>query len=559
MIATIAVVLLAILVLARARHRAPSPGAGTTVRRFFQYLLLVAMEGVLAVGATGVLTRLLDRTSLAVDDRVGLARDLAFIVVGAPTLVLLAVLTRRQLRADPQEARLTAWALALGAVELTAAVVTMQGLQDLLLWLFGGATLDAGAGARVLVWGALWAAQVRLDARTRTVGEPRPHRLAVAVLALWTAASGLASLVAAAVEGLLPHALLADVGTPAALRALAALLVGTSVWGLLWRSALRVPPVTVAGRAYLVVAGVGGGTIAAVVGAAVVLDRLLVWWIGTPSSIDLMDTVRESASAIGALVAGLVVRQVHVTLLARTGGPRRDEPQRIADYATTGIALAAIGAAGVVLTAALLETVTQGLALAGPPARNTLLLACTLLLVGGPLWAVRWQGIRAAVAADPVGERASVARRVLLVVLFGVVGLAAVGALIVAVAFTFDDLVSGRLGLGTLRRVRWAMGVVVSGGVVAAAHWRVFRADRAVSPSPPTRQVLLVGPMDATALAALTGRLHAHIDLVPTAEPAPGWDVDAIATAIEAQQATDVVVVPGADGPQVLTRGRASA
>lgn len=544
MIVSVVFIVLAVLAVAQLRSKPlTSDGVGVSVRRFFQYLLLSAMVVIVAIGISGLLGRGLDRGSLIVSDTIDLARDLAFIVVGVPTLVVVAMLTRARLREGPEEARSLAWLLYLALAEIVGLTIAIAAAQDVLLWIVQARRFDSGAVARTLVWGTVWAVHLRIGSRIPPRG--RESRIGAAVVGLWTLAAGISSLVSTAYSSLLSEPLVVE-GTSPVAAALAAILVGGGVWAGYWIGALRSAPKTAARQVYLVVVGVAGGLIASIIGGTIIIYHVLVWWLGVPWTSDAASHFRSAAGAVGALASGLLVWSFHRAVVARERGPVRDEAHRIAQYITAGIALVAVGVAAVVFTVAGLEAATATVSLAGQPARNTLLLACTLLLVGGPVWGWWWRDIRRAVSADPVGERSSTARRVYLFALFGVVGLAAVTALIVAVAFLFDDIVAGRVGWNTLRRARWALGVLASAGAIAFGHWRVYRSDRMHAIEPALRHLVIVGPLAADTQRALHDRLGARIETWRTeGEP---WSVDAIVAAIDGIGGGTVVVVAADDG-----------
>ncbi len=549
MIVSVVLLVLTVLAVTQLRgRRTGSDGVGVAVRRFFQYLLLAAMVFIVAIGLSGLLGRGLDRGALVVSDSTDLARDLAFIVVGIPTLAGLGAHTRRGLRQSPAESHSLAWTLYLAGTELVSLAVTMAAAQDVLLWVMQARRFDGGALARAIVWGAVWALHLRIGARVGAKG--RDAHVAATIIGLWTAAAGIAALVAAAYSSLLSQTLVVE-GPSAVPSALASLVVGGGVWTGYWLGAVRPMPHTPSRQFYLVVIGIAGGLLAAIVGATIVVYHALVWWIGVPDTASAAEHFRSASGAVGAFVAGVTVWWFHRNLVLHERGSERDEAHRIAEYLTAGIALGAVGVAVAVLTVAGIESATAAVVLAGQPARNTLLLACTLLLVAGPVWAARWRSIRQAVAIDPEGERSSVTRRVYLFVLFGIVGLAAVVALIVAVAFCFDDVVVGRVGWNTLRRMRWALGVLVSAGVIAFGHWRVYRADREHVIEPVLRHLVVVGPVGADVERALHARLGARIEVWRT--DGPPWDADAVIAALDGVEGAVVAVVASDAGPRALS------
>src|SRR5450830_1724658 len=127
-----------------------------SVRRFFQYLLLFGLLIVAAVGLSELLGLPFQEAALAGDDRSALARALTFTVFGIPMFLLLAASSRRHLQRDPDEAASVGWAVYLTVAPLTALVVAMFALYDVVWPLLSGETFDGPAAARLVVWGAVW-------------------------------------------------------------------------------------------------------------------------------------------------------------------------------------------------------------------------------------------------------------------------------------------------------------------------------------------------------------------------------------------------------------------
>ena len=115
----VALIAVVVLVLRKVTHRA---GAGTpdghAVRRFFQYLLLYGLLVVAAVGVSGLLGRLFDRSFA--EDEATLALYVAFTVVGVPLYAGMALWSRRTFRTSDTEGRSLGWAFYATAASLTS-------------------------------------------------------------------------------------------------------------------------------------------------------------------------------------------------------------------------------------------------------------------------------------------------------------------------------------------------------------------------------------------------------------------------------------------------------
>ena len=551
------VVGLLVLVVSAARRRGAG-GAGVdarSVRRFFQYVLLYALVVVVGIGLTELLSRLFGaRPAEYSDDGYLLAQALAFVLVGSPLALLLAWWTWRSHRTDRSEGESTFFAAYLTLAALTGIFMAATSLQGVIFQAVNDARLDADAAGGLVAWGALW--WVHWVAARRSLDDERgsPHLLLGSVLGLALAVGGLVLTLGTSIDMLIRQDV---VGRPlAGLAEGGGLLVaGALVWLRYWvTTASRLPRGTL-WLTFVLPVGVGGGLVLSLVGASRLLWSMLVWFLGDRLDRTASEHFEGAAFEVAFLAIGLLVWWYHRTVLGEDGGVR-GEIRRVYEYLVAGIALvaAAIGV-GTVLVA-LIEAVTPGVDL-GLTVRNTLLAAVTLLLVGVPVWWVFWRRIRAAMAAEPTGEAASLTRRIYLIVLFGVAGIAAVVALI-AVAFTFfQDAVNAQLGAATLRSMRYGLGVLVGTAAVSAYHGAVFRQDRGVAAVPGRvdgpRSVVLVGAAHGDLERAIARATGARVELWGRLDaPAPEWDEDAVLAALEGHAGQHVLVIADGGAPRVL-------
>lgn len=554
----ILVVVLVVLAVRKAGARSGGPAAdGHAVRRVFQYLLLYGLLVVLGMGLSGLLGRLIQTDVLATGDDVGLARDLAFTVVGGPLFAGLALWSRRRFAEDADEARSLGWALYVTAASLTSLVVAMTGLSQVLRWATGLEEYDGRALAQLLVWGALWGAHWWVDARVTPQAHKRVHHMAGSLIGLGTAAVGLAGLLAGALRvllGLEGETVLAATDNPM-LQGLAVLVVGAPVWFVYWfRGAARYErdPLWLG---YVLLAGVAGGLVTAIVSASTLLHSVLVWLVGEPGSVTAAVHFDAAPTQAAAAVVGALVWWYHQELLHAGGPVSRTEVRRVYEYLMAGIGLLAAAGGLVVLLAALVEALT-GRAFVGGDAVNTLLAAATLLVVGGPVWWLYWRRIQA-VARDDAAELTAPTRRLYLFVLLGLGGVASVVALIVGVYLLFQDVVAGTVGAETFRSMRFPVGVLLTSAGVVAYHWTVYRDDRervpeAVEAHGP-RFVLLVGPADHAIAHAVADRTHGRVQAWARADDGQAaWSVDEVMTALAGTTGDEVMVLAEADGLRAI-------
>ena len=550
----ILVVVLVVLAIRRAATQrggtGAAPGDAHAVRRFFQYLLLYGLLVVVGVGLTGLLGRLFEGGGLAASET-ALARDLAFTVVGVPLLGAVAWWSRRRLAEDPTEARSLGWVFYATLASLTSLVQAMTGLNEVLRWAAGLDDFSGRGLAGLLVWGTSWGIHWWVDARITSPRHSGLHQLAGSLIGLVGTALGLGALVAAAFRALmgLDDAVLLVAGADPFREGVVTLLVGAPVWLVYWgltaarreRDALWV--------SYVLLAGVGGGLVTAVVAATLGVYSVLVWLVGEPGSADAAEHFSSAPGSAAATLVGVLVWWYHRVVLTEAGVAGRTEVRRVYEYLMAGIGHGAAAAGVNTLLMALVEALT-GTAYVGGEAVNTLLAAATLLAVGGPVWWLHWRLAQQAAREAPATELASPTRRIYLVLLFGVGGVASVVALLVGVYLLFQDLVEGTFGDETVRSMRVAIGVLVTTAAIAGYHGAVFRSDREHLPAAAAEEghgpsyVLLIGPSDpqiAREVARLTrGRVQAWFR---DGDGLPPWSLDEVRTSLASVTGDEVVVL----------------
>ena len=548
----IPVLLVALVVLAvrKARGRdEDAPPDGHALRRIFQYLLLYGLSVVVAIGLTGLLGRLLEGATLVRSDQAELARSLAFTVVGVPLSAAVALWSRRKLADDTAEARSLGWASYVTAASLTCLLMTMTAAVSVLRWAAGLEGYSGRALAQVLVWGGLWAALWWIDGRVTPREHARVHHLTGSLIGLVTAATGLGGVLAGALRvlsGLDAGTVFTSGGNPI-LRGLATFVTGAAVWFVYWlRTAARDErePLWLA---YVLLAGVAGGLLSAVVAASTLVYTGLVWVLGEPRSTVAAEHFAAAPTATATVAVGTLVWWYHQAVLKEPGTATRTEVTRLYEYLMAGIGLLAATGGLITLVAALIDALA-GNAFVGGSIVNTLLAGTTLLAVGGPVWWLHWREIQAATRAAGAEEVTSPTRRVYLYVLFGVGAVAAVVALVVAAYLLFQDIVSGTAGADTLRRMRFAIGALLSAPAIAGYHWTVRQDDRrhpsSTNMTPGPKFLLLVGPADRAIGREVARRTHGRVQTwTRTDNDAPTWTADDVMAAIGATTAEEIIVL----------------
>lgn len=549
---TLVLVVLAVRAAVRHGGRGGGQGAADThaVRRFFQYVALYGLLVVVGVGVAGLLGRLIDHDVLVTSDT-ALARNLAFVVVGAPLFAAVAWWSRRRLAEDPEEARSLGWVLYATAASLTGLVLAMTRLNEVLQWVTGLDGYRGDSVAGLVVWGAVWGAHWWVDARVTPVSQTRLHHVVGSLIGLVVSALGLGALIAEGFRGLvgLDGGTVIVGGSDPVLRAVVTVAVGVPVWLVYWLLTTVRQERDLLWHFYVLLIGVGGGLVTAVVAASSGLYKVLVWLLGDPGTSVASEHFASAPAAVAGTVVGVLVWWYHQTVLAEAGEPTRSEVRRVYEYLLAGIGLVAAAAGLTTLLMALVEAVT-GTAYVAGAALNTLLAAATLLVVGGPVWWLHWRLAQRAAVDSPATELTSPTRRIYLVVLFGVGGIAAVVAVLVGVYALFQDLVEGTVGLGTLRSMRAPIGLVVTTAAIAAYHGAVFRSDRehvpAAGEAQALRFVLLIGPADPAIARQVAAQTHARVQAWARPQDGlPPWSLEDVRAALASVEGEggDVVVL----------------
>ncbi|WP_307857147.1 DUF5671 domain-containing protein [Pseudarthrobacter albicanus] len=489
--------------------------AQRTVRRLIIYVLLFALVLVAAVGLSGLLGRLLVAgTELAAGDVAGLARSLAFALIGGPLAALLWWAVWRRLD-DGAERSSAGWGLYLAGTYTLSLIVATSNLLGALASLIAGEPLAWRYPlATGLVWAAVWLWHRwmwRHAGKSPTDLADVPAVLGSVlglVIGVGGAVSALSTLFDAALRGATAAA---SVGKPwwvSALQSLVRAAGGGLVWWWHWKhdggQRLRTGLASVA----LVTVGVLGAGILALGGAGVALFVVLRLLSDRTESPELL--LEPLAPAIAAAAIGSLVWAFHRAKARR----RSDSTLEGGRLVTSGVALvAAASGIGVIVNAALAMAATP---LAGSGTRTLLLGGLSSLLVGGPVWWLAWKpAVRTGAAGTGATGTGATgtgaagtgpdARRIYLVVVFGLSAVAAVITLLVIGFRVFEFVLDTVTGGSFLDRIRAPLGLLAATGLAAGYHFAVWRHDRAA----------------LAAAGAARRRTIGHVILVTGADPAP--------------------------------------
>ncbi|MCO4275957.1 DUF5671 domain-containing protein [Pseudarthrobacter sp. HLT3-5] len=533
--------------------------AQLTLRRLILYILLFALVVIAAVGLSGLFERLFSTGALlASSDVAGLARSLAFTLIGGPLAALLWWVVWKRL--DDGAERISAgWGLYLAAAYAVSLIVSVTALLGLAASFIGQqeprwhSPLSGG-----LVWAGIWIWHrwmwrhpvkhpVNLDDVPAVIGTA--FGLLTGAFAAITALGGLLDVAIRGFTSLTPGT---EAWWQSVLRALVWAAGGSIVWWWHWFKGGGRKLETTLMDVALIAVGIFAAGITALGGSGGVVFVLLrtAFDRGDPMS----ELLAPLGSAIAAAAVGALVWRYH-----RISGARRSVATRRAGrLVTSGVALAAAASGiGTVINATLAMTVSP---LAGSGTRTLLLGGISSLLVGGPVWWQVWKPGSQRPSADAIPP----GRRIYLIVFFGISAVVALIALLVIGYRIFEFLLGDVTGGSFLDRIRAPFGLLVAAGLVAAYHFALWRRERVLLAAASLTsahiidRVTLVTAFDPAALSkAITAangarvtvwrRADAGLEPLPAGvdlPPEPGL-VDRVVTALAGVTAQHVLLVIG--------------
>jgi hypothetical protein len=549
----VAIIALVVFALRRGRREQSALSTGHQVRLFFIYVILLVSALVATAGLAGSIGPIVDRAAFVAADADQTALNLAMVILGVPLTALLAVMTRRRLARDRSELQSIGYSLFVTVGTVAPLVVAMFGGYQTMLWLLRAERYDGYAVSQLVVWGITWFVIRRIDRVLVTGPRTALRHLVPTLIGLSVAAVALGQIVAGLVQRAF-DASAESVFVPMTTqlhRGLALLVVGAVVWTVEWLRGLSHESDSDAWRFVVVLFGVAGGLVATIVSVAIVGYHVAVWLVGSPESQVARTHFDSLPEAVGGMVAGGLTWWYHRTLLAQRRGTTRNEIDRVYEHvmAAGGLLSSAVGV--VILLVALIEAITGTTLIRGDTAINTLLLACTLLIIGVPVWWTYW---RTTLRREGAEERGSFTRRMYVVLVLGIGGLVALGTAIATVYLFLRDVIEGQVGSSTARALRYPLAILITSGSVAAYHVSVFRGTvlrTGHAAIAERRRVVVAGPMNAALDTALRSTPELDVEWVVGGQG--DWPVDGVVERVQrvTRAGNDVVVVLTPTGVEV--------
>ncbi len=533
------------------RERSSGESSGVSVRRVFQYLAMLATLVISCIGVAGLIDAAAASARQITVDTGEIARSISFVVVGLPAFTALAAYTRRGLRDDPGEARSAGWASYLTLTLFVSLVVSISFLIALFGRLLTGDGLDRVALVNAVIWGGVWAAHWWVAQRYADAGNMRLEHLLGSLVGLSVMVAGAA--IATANIFVEFYDAVFDVPVVGSAREaivtpLVAFIVGGLAWSWYWLRTARREARSLLWTAYVLLAGVLSGVLMVVGGLGTGLFRVLQWFLADPSG-----TAAAHFEVVPAAIAVVLVGGADWTyhrLVLSAGGERgRTEVDRVYGYLLAGAGLLVTGGGIATLLTYAVWTLA-GTEITGSD-NDVIAVALTLLVVGGPLWAIYWSRIQRARASDAAEEVHSTTRRVYLFAILGVSGLVALVSLIVLVYAVVEDALDGTIGSATLDAAAVPLALVVTAGALAWYHFVVVRHDRAempAAPKPHVRDVILITADGQDLTQALTEADMRVRTFHAASNPVDLASIDEVLAALGSETHQTVVVVTTEEG-----------
>jgi hypothetical protein len=279
----------------------------------------------------------------------------------------------------------------------------------------------------------------------------------------------------------------------------------------------------------------------------------LVWNFGEPATQKIADHFASIPQSVAVASAGLLFWWYHRSLLPTQSV--RTDIQRTYEYLMSAISLIASAIGISIVIVAIIEALTEQAKLSGPGAINTLIGAATVIIVAGPVWWRFWSRIQKIAKTEPESECGSPVRRTYLFLLFGVGGIVSIISLITIVVQLFDGILSSNLGANTFSEMRFAIGILISTGIVAGYHWEIYRHEKDVEVSfaPTVINVLLVGPSNSGFIQELKAATGAKISFLERTDASElVWPTERVIELILQSNDHDLLILLEATGVKVV-------
>jgi len=489
------------------------------VRLFFQYALTIGLFITFTVGLAGLLGKVLGASQVVVSDKTSLASDLAFVVVSGPLLAWLLIWLKKSIARNPLDGAgfvptffATLAAVTALLVFLTSAITSSKNIVS-------GALAAGSTSAQAIVWGVALIAVLRVSNSVIPKEDFRIQYFVGSLITAIAAIVGLIKILGDLFTATISQLMIAGDQSTAMVSTVdntfdgfVILAYAGGLWFYYWIKNANAKSNDAMWLLYVFVAGVGGSLVLGLTSLTITSYQIFVWFIGNPSAQTVSEHFNSTPGTAASAIVGLLSWWYHKSLLPVES--TRSETQRVYEYLVSAISLVASTVGLAIIIVAIIEALSQ-VVIVGVGAVNTLIGAATVILVSGPVWLRFWNRIQRQAKDAPDQELSSPIRRIYLFLLFGVGGIVAIVSLITLVFQIFNGILNSTFGTSTFNEMRFALGFLISTGIVAAYHWAIYRQEKEVDVSFGTqaKSVVLVGPADSDLVIQLKLATGAHVSL----------------------------------------------
>ena len=139
--------------------------------------------------------------------------------------------------------------------------------------------------------------------------------------------------------------------------------------------------------------------------------------------------------------------------------------------------------------------------------------------------------------------------------LFGVGGIVSIISLITIVVKLFDGILTSNLGTNSLSEMRFAIGILLSTGIVAGYHWEIYRHEKDVEVSftSTITTVLLVGPKNPDLIHDLKAATNAKVSFLQRSDAEDlVWPTERVIELVSQSKDRDLMILLEATGVKVV-------
>ena len=568
----------------KAAEAGPDVGIGTPRRFYFYSISFIALM-LLVSGITMVLMTLLDELfgePVIRGTTTRLATGLALTIVGLPLWGLHWRFVQQKVEEQPSERQSILRRLFLYvSMGVSVGFLAFNGYK-VVEWVLQVGDFPAFSWAAVLVWAPVWAyhwwvaSNESIDVTPLTRGISRLYLYLASALGIAMLASAVGFLVYFVLNEGYSAAFQVDLSDSdrlwgeTARTALAVVLVGGLIWWAHWFKFASADRDSVLRWVYVFVATVGGGTIASLVGAGVVIYASLAWFLGA-SSESAATHFEDLPAGIATLAVGIALWVYHrLRMSSESSGEVEFHVNRSYDLLIAAIGLLTVAfAAGALFDTffRLLSDSSSVVMVISVQWRERLALILMLFLVGIPVWMAHWRRVQLPALANPEAERIALPRKLYVMGVLCLGLLALVGGASSTLFIFLRDLLDAELSANTIRDLSTGLAVVLTALMVLPYHWVIYRQDREFESDEPESAAAPVSKPVMLLMAAggedLADRVESSLGYRVTRVNWP--DPEAFVPILSAEQVehlpeqvtsapgTNVLLVPEADGFRVIS------